>query len=100
MTRLRALVHEASPDVEEDWKWGTPVFACKGNVLAIGAFKDNIKINFLNRASIKDPAGLFNARLDAKATRAIAFHQDDYVDESALKNLIVAAAKYNSTTGK
>ena len=100
IARSRALVHEASPDLTEDWKWGTPVFAAKGYVLAIGAFKENVKMNFFKGAFLEDPTGLFNAGLDAKATRAIDIHQNDEVDESPLKDLIQAAVNCNLTPGK
>src|SRR5262245_51693414 len=71
IARLRKLIHEASPEITEDWKWDTPVFACKGNVVAAGVFKDKVKLNFFKGASLADPKGLFNAGLDAKASRAI-----------------------------
>jgi len=93
MTALRKLINEADPKLSEDWKWGTPVWTAKGNVLALGAFKDHLKINFFKGASLDDPRGLFNAGLDAKASRSIDLYENDTVDEQALKELIRAAAK-------
>jgi len=98
--RLRKLIHEASPEITEDWKWDTPVFAHKGNVVAAGVFKDKVKLNFFKGASLDDPTGLFNAGLDAKATRAIDLFQGDKVNEPALKKLIRAAVDYNISGGK
>ena len=92
MTRLRKLINEADPNLKEDWKWDTPVWTAKGNVLALGAFKDHLKINFFKGASLEDPKGLFNAGLDAKASRSIDLHESDTIDEQALKDLIRAAA--------
>jgi len=93
MTALRKLINEADPKLSEDWKWDTPVCTAKGNVLALGAFKDHLKINFFKGASLDDPRGLFNAGLDAKASRSIDLYENDTVDEQALKELIRAAAK-------
>ncbi len=100
LARLRKLILEAAPELTEEWKWGSPVWAYKGNVLSGGAFKDHVKLNFFNGASLKDPGGLFNAGLDAKATRAIDFSEGDKIDELALKELVRAAVAYNMAGGK
>jgi len=100
LARLRKLILEAAPDITEEWKWGTAVWSHKGNVVAIGAFKDHVKLNFFKGASLKDPEGLFNAGLDAKATRAIDFSKGDDIDASALKELIRAAVAHNMSGGK
>ena len=93
MAALRKLINQADANLKEDWKWDTPVWTAKGNVLALGAFKDHLKINFFKGASLDDPRGLFNAGLDAKASRSIDLYENDTVDEQALKELIRAAAK-------
>jgi len=100
LARLRQLVLEAVPDIKENWKWDTPVWSQKGNVLAVAAFKDHVKINFFKGASLNDPQGLFNAGLEAKATRAIDLNQGDEIDEAALKELIRAAVAYNLSGNK
>ena len=97
MTHLRTLINEADPHLKEDWKWDTPVWTAKGNVLALGAFKDHLKINFFKGASLEDPKGLFNAGLDAKASRSIDLHEDDSIDEEALEALIRGAVDYNAS---
>ena len=97
--RLRKLILDAAPDVTEEWKWGTAVWTRNGLVCADGAFKDHVKLNFFKGASLKDPKRLFNAGLDAKATRAIDFTEGDKIDESALKALIRAAVAYNLSHG-
>ena len=97
--RIRALVHEADPNITEAWKWGTPVFADGGNVVAIGAFADHVKANFFKGASLPDPAGLFNAGLEAKATRAIDLAEGDHLDEAAFRTLVKEAVAANTTTG-
>ncbi len=92
---LRALVMHANPDITEEWKWGTAVWTHNGNVCAVGAFKDHIKLNFFQGASLPDSTGLFNVGLNAKATRAIDIHRGDTINEPALTALIHAAIAYN-----
>jgi hypothetical protein len=100
LARLRKLVHEAAPNIIEEWKWDTAVWAQNGLVCSAGAFKDHIKINFFKGASLKDPKGLFNAGLEAKATRAIDFNEGDTINEPALKELISAAVAFNMAGSK
>ena len=100
LAQLRGLIHEAAPDITEEWKWGSAVFSQKGMVCSTGVFKDHVKINFFKGASLEDKQGLFNAGLDAKATRAIDFSQGDVIREAALKDLIQAAVAYNAAGGK
>ena len=96
LARLRDLVHKADPGIAEEWKWETPVWSHNGNVVAAAAFKDHVKLNFFKGASLADPSGLFNAGLDAKATRAIDIHEGDEINESALQELVRAAVTQNS----
>lgn len=98
--KFRALILKTASEVAEDWKWGVPVWTCKGNVVASGVFKDHVKLNFFKGASLPDPKKLFNAGLEAKATRAIDIAENDKVDEAALKNLIRAAVDLNISGGK
>lgn len=93
--RLRKLIHEADPDITEEWKWEVPVWSHKGLVCSVGAFKQAVKMNFFQGAALSDPHNLFNAGLDAKKTRAIDFHEGDEVDEPALKDLIRTAVVQN-----
>ena len=100
MSRLRRIIHEAAPDIVEEWKWDTPVFSRNGNVVAVGSFQDHVKLNFFKGASLQDPHRMFNAGLDAKATRAIDIYERDQIDEAALKDLIRSAAALNSSKRK
>ena len=100
LAQLRQLTHEADPDITEEWKWGTGVWSHNGSVVSIGAFKDHVKVNFFKGASLNDPKGLFNAGLEAKATRAIDLHEGDKINSTALKKLIRAAVDYNVSGGK
>jgi len=93
---LRKLVLEADPSIVEEWKWETPVWSHNGNVLALGAFKDHIKINFFKGALLDDPQGLFNAGLDAKKTRAIDIHEGESISETSLSDLIRRAVETNT----
>ena len=97
---FRALILKTAPEVTEEWKWGVPVWAYKGNVVASGVFKDHVKLNFFKGASLPDPKKLFNSGLDAKATRAIDIAENDTVNEAALKDLIRAAVEFNVSGGK
>src|SRR5437660_1706319 len=76
---LRRLIHEAAPELTEAWKWETAVFVHKANVCALGVFKDHLKLNFFQGVKLADTHGLFNAGLDARATRAIDFHEGDTI---------------------
>jgi hypothetical protein len=98
--RLRTLIREAAPELTEEWKWDTPVWSYKGNVVAAGVFKDHVKLNFFKGASLRDPKGLFNSGLDAKATRAIDIAEGEKVDDTALKDLVRTAVAYNASGSK
>jgi hypothetical protein len=100
LARLRRLIRGAGPDLVEEWKWSTPVWSSRGNVVAIGAFQDHVKINFFKGAALHDSKGLFNAGLEAKATRAIDIHEGDHLDEAAFKDLIRAAVALDQGKGK
>jgi hypothetical protein len=100
MASLRQVIHEADPEIGEEWKWSTAVFVHNGNVCAIAAFKDHVKINFFRGAALNDPHGLFNAGLDAKATRAIDYFEGDHLRESELKDLIREAVTLNRAKKK
>src|SRR5688500_4356783 len=100
IARLRKLILDAAPELAEEWKWDTPVWAHKGNVVAAGVFKDHVKLNFFKGASLGDSNGLFNAGLDAKATRAIEFAEGEEINDAALKELVRTAVAYNASGGK
>ena len=95
LARLRKLIHDAAPDLVEEWKWNTPVWSLNGNVVAVGAFRSQVKVNFFRGASLDDPQRLFNAGLEAKESRAIDLHEGDRIDEPALKDLVRAAVALN-----
>lgn len=99
IAHIRQLVREAAPDIVEEWKWDTPVWSHNGNVLAVGAFQDHVKINFFHGALLED-SHLFNAGLEAKTTRAIDIFENDTIDEAALKDLVRAAVALNSPKPK
>src|SRR5881409_444501 len=100
IAKLRKIIHDVEPEIAEEWKWHTAVFTYKGLVLAVGAFKGNVKMNFFQGANLPDPSKLFNAGLDAKKTRAIDFHESNKINEPALKDLIRAAVAQNRANPK
>ena len=100
LARLRALILESAPGITEEWKWETAVWASNGLVCSVGAFKDHMKINFFKGASLPDPQGLFNAGLEAKATRAIDFSPGAVLNGPALKERIRSAVAANAAGGK
>jgi hypothetical protein len=100
VARLRKLILEAAPELVEEWKWDTPVFAHKGNVVAAGVFKDHVKLNFFKGAALKDPKKLFNAGLEAKGSRGVDFVEDSPIDEAGLRELVRAAVALNASGKK
>jgi hypothetical protein len=100
--QLRALIKKADPAVVEEVKWkkpskpsGVPVWSHEGIICVADTLKNAVRLTFPNGAQIKDPKKIFNTRLDSKTVRAIDFHEDDIVDEAALKKLILDAVKVN-----
>jgi hypothetical protein len=101
LAQLRALVHEADPDVVETWKWrGVPVWEHDGILCTGETYKSVVKLTFAKGASLDDPKGLFNSSLEGNTRRAIDFREDDKVNASALKALIRAAVKLNTAKVK
>src|SRR2546426_10904715 len=96
LSRLRALIKEADPEVAEEWKWrGTPVWSHNGIVCTGETYKNVVKMTFAKGASLKDPSRLFNASLDGNARRAIDIREGEKIDAPALKALIRAAVALN-----
>ena len=97
LARMRALIHEAVPEVEEAWKWrGVPVWEKDGIICTGETYKKAVKLTFAKGASLDDPAGLFNSSLDGNVRRAIDLFEDAVIDEAALKTLVCAAAEQNA----
>ena len=101
LAKVRQVIHEADPEIVEELKWvrrtspGTPVFSHGGIVCTGETYKNVVKMTFAKGARLEDPAGLFNSSLEGNVRRAIDLHQDDTVDEAALKDLIRAAVALN-----
>jgi hypothetical protein len=95
LSRLRALIKEADPNVVEEWKWGGPVWSPQGIICTGEAYKSVVKLTFLHGASLEDPSGLFNASLDGNQRRAIDVQEGDRLDEKAFTALIRAAVAFN-----
>lgn len=98
LSRLRALIGQADPEIVEEWKWrGVPVWSHAGIVCTGETYKNAVKMTFAKGASLEDPSGLFNASLEGNTRRAIDFHEGDQIDEEALKALIRAAVALNAS---
>jgi len=96
LAKVREILHEADPEIVEEWKWmGTPVWSHGGIVCTGETYKKVVKMTFAKGAALKDPCGLFNSSLDGNVRRAIDIHEGDKVDEAALKDLIRAAVALN-----
>src|SRR5205085_1258075 len=96
LAKVREIVHEADPEIVEEWKWrGTPVWSHGGIVCTGETYKNIVKMTFAKGAALKDTSSLFNSSLDGSVRRAIDIHEGDAVDEAALKNLIRAAVALN-----
>ena len=101
LSRFRALIKEADPEVAEEWKWrGTPVWSHNGLICTGETYKNVVKMTFAKGASLKDPSGLFNSSLEGNVRRAIDFHEGDKLDEKALKALIGAAVALNKSSAR
>jgi len=99
--RMRKLIHEAEPEVVEEWKWmGTPVWSRDGILCTGESYKSIVKLTFAKGASLKDPKKLFNSSLEGNVRRAIDIHEGEKVDASAFKALIRAAAALNGTKAR
>ena len=101
LARVRTIIHEADPEIVEEWKWakakspGTPVFSHGGIVCTGETYKNVVKMTFAKGAALKDPSRLFNSSLEGNVRRAIDIHEGDKIDEAALKDLIRAAVALN-----
>jgi hypothetical protein len=101
LAKVRALIHEADPEIVEEWKWakatspGTPVWSHGGIVCTGETYKNVVKMTFAKGAALKDTSKLFNASLEGNVRRAIDIHEGDTIDETALKDLIRAAVALN-----
>lgn len=101
LSRMRKLIHEADPDVVEEWKWmGTPVWSHGGIICTGESYKSIVKLTFAKGASLNDPAKLFNSSLDGNVRRAIDIHEGEEVDAAAFKALIRAAVSLNTSVEK
>src|SRR3954471_14391049 len=97
LAKLRKLIHDADPDIVEEWKWmGTPVWSHAGIVCTGETYKKVVKMTFAKGAALPDPAGLFNSSLEGNVRRAIDFHEGDEPDEKALTALVRAAVALNA----
>jgi len=101
LSRLRAIVKEADPEVVEEWKWrGVPVWSHDGLICTGETYKNVVKMTFAKGAALKDPTALFNSSLAGNTRRAIDFREGDTIDEKALKALVRAAVTLNKSKTK
>jgi hypothetical protein len=102
LAHVRQLIHDADPDIEEEWKWekpksgGTPVWSHDGGVCTGESYKQVVKLTFFRGASIEDPKKLFNSSLEGNTRRAIDIREGETIDEDAFKELIRAAVAANA----
>ena len=100
LARLRALIKEVDGEVVEEWKWrGVPVWYHDGMLFTGETYKEVVKMTFAKGAALEDPSGLFNASLEGNIRRAIDWREGDKVNERALKALVRAAVKLNTSAG-
>jgi hypothetical protein len=101
LANVREIIHEADPEIVEEWKWvkptslGVPVWSHGGIVCTGETYKDKVKMTFAKGAALKDPSGLFNSSLEGNVRRAIDILEGDKINEAALKDLIRAAVALN-----
>ena len=97
LSRLRALIKQADPDVVEEWKWSVPVWSHDGLICTGESYKKAVKLTFAKGAALEDPSGLFNSSLEGNTRRAIDFHEGEAIDEKAFTALIRAAVSLNES---
>ena len=96
LAKVRAVIHEADPEIVEEWKWrGTPVFSHSGIICTGETYKSVVKLTFAKGAALKDPTGLFNSSLEGNVRRAIDIREGETLNKAALKELIRAAVALN-----
>jgi hypothetical protein len=101
LSRLRALIKEADPEVVEDWKWrGVPVWSHDGLICTGETYKSVVKTTFAKGAALDDPSGLFNSSLEGSTRRAIDIREGEQIDGEALKALVRAAVTLNESKAK
>src|SRR5213075_2091470 len=100
LSRLRALIKQADPEVVVEWKWSGPVWSHDGGICTGETYKSVVKLTFFKGASLEDPSGLFNSSLEGKVRRAIDFHEDDEIDEKAFATLIRGAVSLNESSSR
>ncbi len=97
LARVRQLIHDADPEIQEEWKWrGTPVWAHDGGVCTGESYKQVVKLTFFRGASLDDPKQLFNSSLEGNTRRAIDMHEGEKIDAAAFKKLIRTAVAANA----
>jgi hypothetical protein len=97
LAHLRQLIHDADPDIQEEWKWrGVPVWSHDGGVCTGESYQQVVKLTFYRGASLKDPKKLFNSSLEGNTRRAIDLHEGEKINETAFRQLIRAAVAANS----
>ena len=100
LSRLRAMIRKADPDVVEEWKWNVPVWSHGGLICTGETYKSVVKLTFAKGASLADPARIFNSSLEGNTRRAIDFREGEKIDETAFKALIRAAVALNEAKTK
>jgi hypothetical protein len=106
LARVRQLIHDADPEIQEEWKWekpssgGTPVWSHGGDICTGESYKQVVKLTFFRGASLEDPKKLFNSSLEGKTRRAIDIREGDTLDDAAFKELVRAAVAANAAARK
>ena len=100
LSQLRAIIKQADPDVVEEWKWSVPVWSHDGLICTGESYKSVVKMTFASGAALEDPSRLFNSSLEGNTRRAIDFREGDKIDKEALKTLIRAAVRLNTSQKK
>ncbi|HEY8312894.1 MAG TPA: DUF1801 domain-containing protein [Candidatus Baltobacteraceae bacterium] len=101
LSKIRKLIKQADPKIVEEWKWrGVPVWYHDGMVCTGETYKSVVKLTFAKGAKLKDPKRLFNSSLEGNVRRAIDLHEDDRIDETALKALVREAIALNESAAR
>jgi hypothetical protein len=100
LARVRGLIHEADPDVVEEWKWSVPVWSHDGLICTGETYRKAVKLTFAKGAALADPSRLFNSSLEGNVRRAIDIPEGKALDAEAFKALVRAAVDLNRSAGR
>lgn len=91
--RLRGVVFEAYPEIDEGIKWSKPSYSKEGLVCYMQTAKSHVNFGFYRGTELEDRNNLLEG--DGKKMRHVRIRKADEIDEEKLKFLIWDAVDLN-----